>query len=206
MPSFLEDRTVYLKENASGNYGVLAHNAGAFLARTPFVALIAVVCSAIIYFALALNSGEGRFFVFVLNLFLTLVAAEAVVFLVATICPIFIVSLAACAFIFGTFMIFQGFFIRRPNIPDDWKWMHYLGFQSYSFRIATFNEFEGRTVLKDLSVHPPAWADFSGNLILDNFDFADEDLATNFAIMVAMVFIYRLVAAVWQHFFHTGLK
>eukprot|EP00428_Durinskia_dybowskii_P019152 CAMPEP_0170221460 /NCGR_PEP_ID=MMETSP0116_2-20130129/10419_1 /TAXON_ID=400756 /ORGANISM="Durinskia baltica, Strain CSIRO CS-38" /LENGTH=625 /DNA_ID=CAMNT_0010472141 /DNA_START=45 /DNA_END=1922 /DNA_ORIENTATION=+ len=206
MPSFLEDRTVYIKEKASGNYGVIAYNVGALLASTPFVFLIAVVCSTIIYFSLALNPDGGKFVFFILNLFLTLVCAEAVVFLVATICPIFIVSLAASAFIFGTFMIFQGFFIRRPNIPIGWRWAHWLGFHSYSFRNALYNEFDGRIVLKDLSVYPPVTENFSGEAVIANFDFQDEDLTTNCIIMVAMIVGYRLIAAIWQQFFHTGLK
>eukprot|EP00428_Durinskia_dybowskii_P003181 CAMPEP_0170283178 /NCGR_PEP_ID=MMETSP0116_2-20130129/41618_1 /TAXON_ID=400756 /ORGANISM="Durinskia baltica, Strain CSIRO CS-38" /LENGTH=61 /DNA_ID=CAMNT_0010534539 /DNA_START=99 /DNA_END=280 /DNA_ORIENTATION=- len=60
-------------------------------------------------------------------------------------------------------------------------------------------------ILKDLSIHPPVTADYSGNLVLANFEFADEDLAVNCMIMAGMVFVYRLVAAIWQHFFHTGL-
>mmetsp|Transcript_8792 Transcript_8792/g.18021 ORF Transcript_8792/g.18021 Transcript_8792/m.18021 type:complete len:104 (-) Transcript_8792:61-372(-) len=103
-------------------------------------------------------------------------------------------------------MIFQGFFIRRPNIPIGWRWAHWLGFHSYSFRNALYNEFDGRIVLKDLSVYPPVTENFSGEAVIANFDFQDEDLTTNCIIMVAMIVGYRLIAAIWQQFFHTGLK
>jgi len=206
MHAYLEDRAVLVKEKASGCYNVVSYNVSAFLVLAPFLFLISIVCSAIIYPSLSLNSDGGRFAVYALNLFLTLLCADAVAFLVAAIVPIFIAALAACAFVFGTFMILQGFFIRFPDIPAAWRWLHWAGFHSYSFRTALFNEFDGTVILKDLNTYPPAFVDVNGEVFLKTFDFHDEDLTRNCLIMLGMAVVYRLIAGLWQHFFYTGKK
>jgi len=206
MHSFLEDKAVFVKEKSSGCYNVISYNVSAFLASSPFLLFIAIVCSLIIYFSLSLNSEGGKFFIYTLNLFLTLLCADAVAFLVAAIMPIYIAALAACAFIFGTFMIVQGFFIHFPDIPAGWRWLHWVGFHSYSFRTALYNQFEGTVILKDVNTYPPAMSNVSGEVFLYNFDFQEEDLTRNCLIMVGMAIVYRLIAAFWQHFFHTGTQ
>jgi len=201
MQWLMEDKAVFLKEKASGNYGVVCYNVSTFLASSPLIFCIALVCSAIIYFSLGLNTKGGRFFVYVVNLFLTLLCAEAVVFLVASIVPIFSAALAASAFVFGAFMVVEDYFIRFPYIPTGWRWLHWVSFHSYSFRTAVTNQFDGSLILKDASAVPAALENVSGDRFLASFGFEDEDVLLNCQVLVCMVFGYRFLAALWQHMF-----
>lgn len=94
--------------------------------------------------------------IFIVNLFVTLVCAESLILLVAYVFNHLLICIVISAFAFGTFMVLQGFFIKVGDIPAGWKWLHYVGFHSYSFSNFMVNYFEEITVKEDLSVVPAA--------------------------------------------------
>ena len=46
----------------------------------------------------------------------------------------------------------------------------------------------------------------SGDQVLALYGMEDTDPKANFAVLVAMVVVYRVLAAVWMYYFHTGKK
>lgn len=107
-----------------------------------------------------LNPQFVRFVWFTLNLFLSLFVAEGLIHVISALVPFFIIGLVAAAGIYGTrydcvahrvltltrtggFMLTEGFFLVRGNIPKWWIWMYYIGFHSYSFESFMYNEFSG---------------------------------------------------------------
>ena len=141
-----------------------------------------------------------------MNLFVTLAVAESICLLIATVVPFFIVGIAAGAFAFGAFMVVEGFFIKVDDIPAAWRWMHWVAFHSYSFANFMFIEFDGRTIKADPDTIPPAPHDFPGSEVLKQFEFEDQDVWQNMAVMVGMMFIYRGAAMLWSYIFHHGKK
>eukprot|EP00976_Prorocentrum_cordatum_P076185 1182199-Prorocentrum_minimum.AAC.4 len=105
-------------------------------------------------------------------------------------------------------MVVQGFFIPVGQIGWHWRWMHYISLHAYSFSAFMYNEFSGRSFTckpggmwrceEDNLVH--------GETVLQQFDYEDTDKWANMAVLVAMMFVYRLIAAVWMDQFHTGKK
>ena len=65
-------------------------------------------------------------------------------------------------------------------------------------------EFAGRVIGADLNAVPPSPQDFSGKLVLKSFDFEDQDVWQNMAVMAVMMLIYRALAMIWSHIFHHG--
>jgi ABC-type multidrug transport system permease subunit len=61
--------------------------------------------------------------------------------LIASIVPHYIIGMALGAGVYGMFMLCEGFFVNRANIPDWWIWGYYIGFHTYSFEIFMYNEF-----------------------------------------------------------------
>ena len=105
-----------------------------------------------------LNPQFVRYVWFTLNLFLSLFVAEGLIHVISALVPFFIIGLVAAAGIYGThwafiiiiidpvlggFMLTEGFFLVRGNIPKWWIWMYYIGFHSYSFESFMYNEFSG---------------------------------------------------------------
>jgi hypothetical protein len=65
---------------------------------------------------------------------------------VSAIIPNFIGALTIVSFCNGFFMLVQGFFVRKTNIPDFWRyWGHYWSYQKYPFEALVKLGFEGLT-------------------------------------------------------------
>jgi hypothetical protein len=56
---------------------------------------------------------------------------------------------------YGFFMLCEGFFQIRSDIPPWFIWVYYMGFHTYAFRAAVVNEFKDRGVME--SAQNPAW-------------------------------------------------
>ena len=174
----------------------------------PPLFLQALVNGTLCYFVLGYNSDMDRYLFFILDLFLSFAVAEALCFLVAVMVPSFIVGIAAGAFVYGGFMVVQGFFIPVGQIGWHWRWMHYISLHAYSFSAFMHNEFDGRTFKcsgggmwrceEDGSIH--------GETVLRQYDYEDTDKTANMIVLIAMMLVYRLVAALWMWKFHTGKK
>ena len=90
-----------------------------------------------------LNPSGPRFGFFLADLFLSLFVAEGLIHLISACVPFFIIGLVAAAGIYGGFMLTEGFFLIKSNIPPWWIWMYYIGFHTYSFESFMYNEFNG---------------------------------------------------------------
>lgn len=65
--------------------------------------------------------------------------------MIAAVIPYYLIGIAIAAAMFGVFMVLNGYFIKKSNIPRGWIWMHYLAFHKYLFEGFMANEFDGRS-------------------------------------------------------------
>jgi ABC-type multidrug transport system permease subunit len=61
--------------------------------------------------------------------------AEAFMSLIAACVPHFIIGIALAAGFFGFFMLCQGFFIVKDDIPDYLIWGYYIAPHTYIFQL-----------------------------------------------------------------------
>lgn len=146
IPSFLEERTIVLRERRNGLYGALPYVVANTLSTirkyecyecsnsslTPhhclkaFMAICSIIFVVIIYWSIGLHPGSNHFFKYFSFLYLGVLAAEFQSLLIAAIVPIFVASLAVAAFVNGFWMVVQGYFMR--NLPAFWYyWAHFIG-------------------------------------------------------------------------------
>ncbi|KAF7577405.1 CcmA, ABC-type multidrug transport system, ATPase component [Pyrenophora tritici-repentis] len=104
IPAFLEDLSLYQKERANGLYGPLAFTIANFFVGLPYLFLITILFSVVSYWLGNFNPTAEGFWMWVLWLFLDLLAAESLVVFLASLIPIFVVALAATAFANGLWM------------------------------------------------------------------------------------------------------
>ena len=191
LPIFLDDKHIFVKERASGAYLVVTHQIASLVAAIPNVALLALGSTLVCFFAMGLDGSNGKFFQWVLNLFLTCLVAESICVLASVVVPFFIVALAMSASIFGLFMIVSGFWIRLDNIPAGWRWVSEISFHKYAHGNSLWLELNGST---------------DGQAWLDTLNYPDVDFWGNIGILCAMIAVYRLLTfiVVWKY--HTGKK
>src|SRR5205823_5509834 len=126
IPGFLEERAVFQRERANGFYSVAPYVVANTITSIPFVAIIAIVFSAVCYPMVGLNPGTSNAVLFCVYLFLALLVAESMVVFVAGAIPIFVAALTIVAFMNGFFMIVEGYFVRRDALPRGWKWFDFF--------------------------------------------------------------------------------
>jgi ABC-type multidrug transport system permease subunit len=121
VPAVIEDLNTLSKERANGLYGPLPFVIANFLIGTPYLFVIALLFSIVSYWLGNFwNTAQG-FWLYVLWLFLDLLAAEGLVVLVTSIAPIFVVSLAVTAFANGLWMSVGGFLVPLGTLNVFWK-------------------------------------------------------------------------------------
>lgn len=132
IPAFLEDVHVFRRESSNGIGSPTEFLLANMLVGLPFLLMIALVFSLVVYWAVPYRN--GGFGMFVLYLFLDLAAGESLVVLFSIAIPIFIVALAATAFANGLWMVVGGFLVP-PNLLNTF-WKHtfwYINYQRYVF-------------------------------------------------------------------------
>lgn len=84
---------VFHRERLNGHYGVLAFVVGNTLSSIPFLFLIALVSSIIVYFMSHLHPGFDHFAYFVLSLFAQVTIVESLMMAVASLVPNFLMGI-----------------------------------------------------------------------------------------------------------------
>jgi len=137
LPFFLVERRIIEKEVKNQLYSSSCYELARFIISLLGIALISIISSGLSAGIAKLN-GFGIFF---LTLFLSLMIAECLSFLMGLIVRHYIVGIALLAEIYGIFMICEGFMIVKSKIPGYFIWLHYLAFHTYSFKGFMINEF-----------------------------------------------------------------
>lgn len=202
IPAFLEERHVFLRERANGLYGVESYILSNFLVSIPFIFIITISFSLVAYFAMGMTETASAFWVFVGYLFMALMVAEAQVVFVSVAIPIFVAALAIGAFANGLWMVVQGYFIQRQNLPPFWRYsFHYADFQKYAFEGLLKNEMLPNVFQCDQTptgcfcLIPPANAtacEFTGRDVLDFYGYTDIEDGKWVGILFAILAAFKL--------------
>jgi ABC-type multidrug transport system permease subunit len=204
IPAVIEDKANFDKERANGAYDVLPYVLNHVFVSLPFILFITLLFSVIAYPMIALQPGPDHFLKFVLFLFLSLYLMEALVGLISAILPVFVASLAICAFLNGFFMCVQGYFIRYSELPGFWIWGHYWSYQTYAFEALIHQDFVGLTydcqdlgnntcfcnTAAELSEDP---CTFTGLDVLRGYGYDDVNEIHWMLVLIGQIVLYRFL-------------
>ena len=202
VPPMIEDLQTFRKERANGLYGPLPFTLANFLIGLPYLFLIAILFSIITYFLSNFRHGAGPFWMYVLWLFLDLLAAEALVVLVTSAAPIFVVALAVTAFANGLWMCVGGFLVDLGTLNVFWKYVfHYIDYQAYVFQGMMVNQFRGTTYTcgraggEAQCMYPGTNGKIDGTEVLKAYHYASDDkhIGQWLGILISIIFVYRLL-------------
>ncbi|ELQ42019.1 ATP-binding cassette sub-family G member 2 [Pyricularia oryzae Y34] len=199
VPSFIEDRLQYVKEHHNGLYGATALMISNFLIGIPYLFLIAISFSAISYWLNNFQPTAHAFFVWVMWVFLDLLAAESLVVLFTSLFPSFVISLALVAFANGLWMSVNGFMVQPTILNVFYKYVfHYWDYQKYVFEGMMINEFADRSYGCGDScqcMYVTELADqckIAGEGVLRQYGYSTGHTGHDVGIMVAIIAGYRI--------------
>merc|ERR1711939_384519 len=205
VPSIIEDLHTFKKERANGLYGPLSFTVANFLVGTPYLFLIALLFSVVSYWLANFWSTAEGFWMYVMWLFLDLLAAEGLVVLVTSIAPIFVVSLAVTAFANGLWMCVGGFLVPMGTLNVFWKYVfHYIDYQAYVFQGMMVNQFRStiwncaKLATGYQCMYPSDLASegkIRGTAVLRAYKYpwSDDKIGEWIGIMFAIIFAYRIL-------------
>jgi len=137
----------------------------------------------------------------VMWLYLDLLAAESLVVLLSSLVPIFVVALAAVAFANGLWMSVGGFMVPPEALNVFWRYVfHYIDYQAYVFQGMMVNEFSGREYSCGSSCRcmydsPLAsQCKIDGQAVLDAYGYKTGKTGEWVGILISIVVVYRLLA------------
>lgn len=130
IPAYLEDRAVYTKERANGFYGPTSFMVANFIIGLPYLFVIVVLFSVIAYWLTGFRNDAEAFFIWIMWLYMDLIAAESLVVLISSVIPIFVAALAITAFANGLWMSVGGFLVPVHILNVFWRYVfHYIDYQ-----------------------------------------------------------------------------
>lgn len=199
IPAYLEDYASYKKERANGLYGPFQFMLANFAIGVPFLFFIATVFSVITYFMCHFRSSATGFFMYLLYLFINLLAAESLTILISTIAPIFVVALALTAFANGLWMAVGGFLVSASVLNVFWYYTFYwIDYQRYAFQGMMFNQFKetvyacgtGCQCMYSSALEDQCMID--GNAVLSALGYGKTNHGLWLGLMVVLIFVLRL--------------
>uniref|UniRef100_A0ACD5U806 Uncharacterized protein n=1 Tax=Avena sativa TaxID=4498 RepID=A0ACD5U806_AVESA len=194
-PSFVEDIKVFKRERLSGHYGVAGFVISNTLSATPYLAIIAVIPGAMLYYLTGLTKGADHFLYFVITLCMCTLLVESLMMIIAALVPDFLMGIIVGAGVQGVLMLNGGFF-RLPNeLPKPvWKYpFYYISFHKYAVQGLYKNEFMGLTFPSDQLVQ--------ANTTISGIQVLRENLEVemgyskwvDIVILFGMMVLYRMI-------------
>lgn len=205
LPAYLEERSVLVRERANGSYSIGAYIVAHTLYELPYVFVLALMSSSVVYWMVGFTPSARRFFIFIANMFMSLFVAESMMVLLSAMIPILIVGIAAGAMLFGLFMCVMGAFISVDRVGWWLRWVRYIALHYYSYSTFLVNNFRGTVFTAVPDNFPPFPEDIAGESVF-RAQGLEERLWVNFVALIAMVVAYRLLAGLWLHMFLRGKK
>ncbi|CAF1061054.1 unnamed protein product [Adineta steineri] len=141
--SFPVERTLTLRERASGTYFVSAYFTAKILADTLVQLPIPIVFSCIVYFPVGLQFTAAKFFIFTLFMLLCSIAATSLALMISAICKTTNMSVTVLPMAFEVSRLFGGFLLAPSRVPVYFSWLDALSYIKYSFVGASLNELHG---------------------------------------------------------------
>eukprot|EP00245_Coleochaete_scutata_P002787 TRINITY_DN138_c0_g2_i1.p1 TRINITY_DN138_c0_g2~~TRINITY_DN138_c0_g2_i1.p1 ORF type:complete len:562 (+),score=101.96 TRINITY_DN138_c0_g2_i1:656-2341(+) len=202
IPSFILERGIFVREASHYAYRTSAYVIANMLVFLPFLAVLALLFTTVIWWSIALAGGAGGFWFFFLVLLLAFSVANSFVTLISALVPDVVmgntVSLATTAYM----LLLSGFFIQRSKIPSYWIWFHYLSNLKYPFEAMVLQQFDrpscyfvgGATndlTLAGNSTAGPNQCSLTGKDVLENLDVGQLSKWACCGILLALTLAYR---------------
>ncbi len=99
-----------------------------------------------VYFLIGFQQEAGKFFLFMLFMFLCSLAATSLALMVSAICKTTDMSVTVLPLALEVSRLFGGFFLAPSRLPKYFSWLDALSYVKYTFIGTALNELQGLTL------------------------------------------------------------
>lgn len=191
---------VFDRELQDELYEPSAYITAHILSSAPLLIIQPILYGLPIYFGCNLRDGAPHVLMFVaVNITLSFII-NGIVWMCVSISRDFTVASLLANTNFTFISLTAGFLVNYNDIPVYVKWVRYLSFCSYAYRILMSNEYSDRTLPGCTSPNPVDCIQYDGNYILDTQDIAVNDYETPWIALAVLCAGYHAIAYVNLHF------
>eukprot|EP00871_Galdieria_phlegrea_P002746 jgi/Galph1/3472/GphlegSOOS_G2149.1 len=192
--AFPLERSIVLRERASGMYRVSAYYLTKTFAELPRSIILSLVFCTILYWMVGLRDDARSFFLFLVVVFLTSLTAEALALTVSAGAPTPQIAAAIIPLFLVISLLFGGFFLSNAQIPNYFVWLKYMSFIKYSFGALMHIQFDGFTFQLSTPSCSSTGGVCDGNNVLQASGTTDFSLGGNIGLLVTILVIFRVAA------------
>jgi ABC-2 type transporter len=131
-----------------------------------------------------------------LDMFLSLLVAEALAQMVSHVVPHFIIGMAMLAGLYGFFMLCQGFMLTPSNFPNWLEWLYNIAPHSYAWRTFMTTEFQGETYVGSDIFQ-------TGEDVLNFYEIGNVDRASDMIVLAGYAIVVHVMSLVVLQLRHT---
>jgi len=194
LPFTVMERDIVDKEVLNKYYHPFSYQIAQGLCTLPGAGVLAGLVSLIIITMLKFKDPAWYF----LNMFLSLMTAEALAQLVSHAVPHFVIGMAIIAGLFGFFMLFQGFMLVPSDFPDWLRWTNSVAFHTYSWRSFMVTEFAGEEF--------PDTPFPTGEDVLKFYEIEDTDREQDMYVLIYYCLILHALSFIVLYFRYSWFK
>jgi ABC-type multidrug transport system ATPase subunit len=195
LPFFVMQRSIFVKERCNKAYDVPEYVLAKFVVSIPGIFLLSIIATTII----VLGAGLNGFGIYLADLFISLLEAEAFMCLMAALVPHYIIGIALASGVFGFSMLCEGFFKVKSEIPDYLIWGYYISPHTYTFRTFMYNEFHPIKSFDSIMYK-------DGDAVLKFYDIQNVNMTNDLLVLVGFTIVVQCIFAWVLYKYHTGLR
>ena len=196
---FPKERSLFLHESSSGLYNSTIYYWAKTIAESWSHVLFAFVAAAVTYEMYGLRDEEVARLNFYLIIVLVTVCGAALLTAVGSLCKNMEQSNGLATIILLLYMIFDGSWVNKQNIPIWYRWAESISFMGLGVEAAVANEFRGMEFQECQGCEVT-----SGEQALEHLGMDEVTIAGNLLELFLWTVFYRVVAFLGLHFMYTG--
>ena len=128
--------------------------------------------------------------IFMVTLWLVVIASSSMYFAIATASPNLGVGMAIAPLVNVLFVLGSGFWITPDKLPGAWKWLYYISFYRFSWAAVMHNEFTGLKFTCASGVN----CIMTGEEALKHYQVSELTTMENYMVLFSIAVICRALA------------
>ncbi|XP_023513303.1 ABC transporter G family member 31-like [Cucurbita pepo subsp. pepo] len=128
------ERTVFYREKAAGMYSPIAYAFAQGLVEVPYIFTQTILFGVITYFMVNFERNAGKFFLYLLFMFLTFTYFTFYGMMAVGLTPSQQMAAVVSSAFYSLWNLLSGFLVPKPNIPGWWIWFYYISPVAWTLR------------------------------------------------------------------------
>ncbi|KAL4437525.1 hypothetical protein ABPG77_003506 [Micractinium sp. CCAP 211/92] len=197
LTTFSMELGIINRERASKSYRVLPYYVARFICDMPLRVGQGLLFGTILYWIVGLNPSAAAFFVFCCLVICEGLAGQGLGVAISAVAPNEKLALALAPTITIVLMLFGGFYVNTATIPAVLRWIRYISHLYWAYMGLAINDFRGRTGWACAISTPGVSCTVSGDEILAQLNFADNQLWEAFVGLLGLAFGFNFLGYVF---------